>query len=243
MDTSAFESLLTATGQEALETAIGMNPVEADFLGDFQALCKSYPRELARSALETAILRDQAFTKFGNDARLLYFTREALEQATHREVAIYRAARFEPFESVADLGCSIGGDTLALAGRAAEQNSGLTIGLELDRLRVRMARANARALGLDDRVFVARADLTAGLPLTAGPGTALFFDPARRGNGRRVYSVKDYTPPLSVVHGWLGRFPSSCWGAVHLYRRVSYSPSLRGSSRASDRRRLGAPGR
>jgi hypothetical protein len=45
----------------------------------------------------------------------MYFTREALEQASALEVSEYRSQRYRPFRILADLGCSIGGDTLSLA--------------------------------------------------------------------------------------------------------------------------------
>jgi hypothetical protein len=150
----------------------------------------------------------------------MYFTREALEQASSFEVSDYRAERFRPFQRLADLGCSIGGDTLALA-RAAP-----TLGLDLDPLRLAIAQANLRALDLGDRASFIQADLTAPLPFSLSPlhpsdalcrrspgpllprSLALFFDPARRVRGRRIYSVRDYLPPLEIVQDWLPHIPA-----------------------------------
>lgn len=39
---------------------------------------------------------------------------------------------------------------------------------------------------------------------------ALFFDPARRSNGRRAFSVRHYQPPLAAVRDWLPDFPFIC---------------------------------
>jgi hypothetical protein len=163
---------------------------------------------LAQAALETAILRLAAARKFPQAERM-YFTREALEQASSWEVAAYRAQRFRPFRRLVDLGCSIGGDTLALASVAP------TLGIDLDPLRLEMARANLEALGLGQQALFVRADLGAALPVSdrrerAGTpeGIALFFDPARRSQGRRAFSVQAYHPPLGIIWDWLVRFPA-----------------------------------
>ncbi len=202
MDVADFQSLLTREGQWALESALAFEPREKDFLGDFKMLSKRFPRELARAALETAILRLEAERKFPDEmAAQMYFTREALEQATSWEVASYRAQRFAGYKQVYDLGCSVGGDTLALS--AVTQ----VTGVDNDPLRLAMAQANARALGLSADFI--EADL-AQFPLAAPTEnkTALFFDPARRAEHQRAYSVADYNPPLAIIEEWLPRFPA-----------------------------------
>jgi hypothetical protein len=132
----------------------------------------------------------------------MYFTRPALEQATAFEVATYRAQRFAGRERLLDLGCSIGGDTLALAVLAP------TTGLDLDPVRLGMARANLDALGLGHRAGFIQADLTSPLPFSLTRNLGIFFDPARRTGEQRLFSVRDYQPPLSVLTGWLQRCPS-----------------------------------
>ncbi len=201
MDLVNFLPLLTPSGQEALAAAAALSPREEDFLPHFTALSKGFPRELARAVLEIAILRREAESKFPQ-ADKLYFTRQALEQASSWEVSAHRAQRYRPFRRLIDLGCSIGGDTLALAQTAP------TLGLDLDPLRLHMARANLDAVGLADRAAFLQSDLTHPLPLAPSPDIGLFFDPARRTGGRRVFSVKAYTPPLDTLRQWLPRFPA-----------------------------------
>jgi hypothetical protein len=213
VDLNSFRTLLTRAGQEALQAAQALEPKESNFLRDFSALSRHFPAELARAALETAILRREAAAKFPF-AGSMYFTREALEQASSFEVSNYRAKRFRPYKRLADLGCSIGGDTLALAKAAP------TLGIDLDPLRLAMAQANLDALGLGERSSFIQADLTAPLPLSPAPlhsrspappltqSLALFFDPARRAAGRRIFSVRDYRPPLEIVQGWLPHVPA-----------------------------------
>jgi len=205
MDYKTFQTLLTPLGQEAILVATEFLPREVDFLSHYQSLSRLFPPDIARGALETAILRLEGQTKFPF-ADSLYFTREALEQTTSWEIAHYRAQRYQPFHRVLDLGCSIGGDSMALAETTD------TIGIDRDSLRLAMAYANMTALSLLDRIDFIQADIANTLPFffsryAAPTSTALFFDPARRVQNRRVYSVNDYQPPLSIIHGWLPKLP------------------------------------
>ncbi|OGO31074.1 MAG: hypothetical protein A2136_07315 [Chloroflexi bacterium RBG_16_54_11] len=200
MDLGAFRQLLSPSGLEVLASAEALEPREADFLVQFQTLTHCYPPELARVALEVAILRREARSKFPFADRL-FLTREALEQASSFAISSYRAERYRPFTSLVDLGCSVGADTFALSKIAP------TLGLELDPVRLSMASANLRALGLSDRARPIQADLLQPLPIQSG-SAALFFDPARRSGHRRHFSVQQYHPPLSIIKGWLPDFPS-----------------------------------
>ena len=202
MDLNAFRSLLTPAGQEALQAASELSPRALDFLRHFQALSRRYPPDLARAALEIAILRLEAAAKFPFADRM-YLTREAMEQASSWEVASYRTQRYAPFDRIIDLGCSIGSDTIALAKIAP------TVGIDLDPLRLAMVQTNQKVLNLPNRASFIRADLTIPLPLSPAPQhPALFFDPARRTAHKRAFSVREYTPPLSIVKNWLADFPA-----------------------------------
>jgi hypothetical protein len=195
MDLAAFRELLTPAGQAALADAAALAPTEPAFLSCFEKLRKHYPSAMAKAALETVLLRARAATKFAAAERM-YFTREALEQATGEVVARHRAVRFVPYGVVTDLCCGIGADALALA------VAGLTVhAVENDPLRAAMAEVNAAALGLTERIHVHRADaLTVALPDVR----AAFADPSRRAGGNRHLDPEDYTPPLSALRG---RFP------------------------------------
>ncbi len=204
MDLDSFAALLTPQGQQALQTAIDLQPREEHFLSHFQSLSRHYASGLARAALETAILRREAAAKFPFADRL-YFTRESLEQSSAFPIAVYRAVRFRGFDRLFDLGCSIGGDSFALAAVAP-----LTA-LDLDPLRLALARTNLQALDLASQTCLVQADLLNPLPFRSLPGrqAGLFFDPARRTQGRRIHHVHNYQPPLETVLGWLEQFPAA----------------------------------
>jgi hypothetical protein len=201
MDLASFKHLLTPAGQQVLDHAHLLEPREVDFLRHYQHLEKTYPRDLARAALETEILRLEASSKYPQSDKM-YFTREALEQSSSFMVSAYRAERYRPFDHLLDLGCSIGGDAINLGGFAP------TIGIDIDPLRLAMAQANAEALGFADQVRFIQADLTCSLPVGGSNQRAAFFDPARRTAGKRVFSVRDYMPPLDTVKDWLPDIPA-----------------------------------
>ncbi len=144
-------------------------------------------------------MRKEAQKKFPQ-ADKMYFTREALEQASPYRVSSYRAGRFQEFNNLVDLACSIGSDTLNMGRMVA------TTGMDKDALRLAMAQANADSLGLADGINFIQADLNDPLPIKSNDNIGFFFDPGRRTGGRRVYAVKDYEPPLEIISAWLDRF-------------------------------------
>ncbi len=201
MDIASFRALCSPIGQTALAEAQHLSPREVDFLFHFQRLARRYSPEIARAALETAILRNRAVKKFPRQAARWYFTRETLEQASPSVVSAWRARRFANYNFLLDVGCSIGSDTFALAQVAP------TLGIDLDPLRLAMGRENLKSAGLWGQAQLLRADARHHLPLGAlHPLSGAFFDPARRSGQQRIFSVADYQPPLDTVLNWLPHF-------------------------------------
>ncbi len=166
-------------------------------------LRKRFTPEEAAALLEQAQLRQKAAVKFP-DADRLFFTAEALQQASSRAVAQYRAGKFAGYRRVADLGCGIGADTLALA------ESGLEVlAVERDPVRARLAEANVTARGLIERVQVLCADWTRADWTRV---EAAFVDPGRRvgaqGSRRRVFSLHSMEPPLAAILALAAHVPA-----------------------------------
>jgi SAM-dependent methyltransferase len=193
MDDSTLVWLTTDAGRALLEVA---TRAYADAAGDPVRAAAAVRRqesdvERAAAALTQVELRGRAATKFGDLASVMFFTPDALEQATRLRVAEHRAARLVAAQaaSVIDLGCGIGGDLIAFA------RAGLTAaGVDLDPVRVAVARANLAALDLPGAVEVA----DVGAIDTKAFG-ASFADPARRGARGRVFDVDGWTPPWPFV--------------------------------------------
>ena len=176
--------LLSDRGRDLVERAAALDL--SDRIGAAEAVRAD--GELGRLALEQARLKVRALAKHP-DGDLLWWTSEALEQSTARPVAEHHALRFAGTTRVLDLGCSVGGDLLALA-RVAP-----VCGVDRDEARLLLARANAAVLGLD--VGLVCADVT-----TLRPTGAVFADPARRFGGRRGFDPESWSPPLSLVLSW-----------------------------------------
>ncbi|MEP0762707.1 MAG: class I SAM-dependent methyltransferase, partial [Chloroflexota bacterium] len=190
-----FRFLAGPQGRATLDWLATCDLSDAQTLPLLDALRRDLPPDLAAAALTLARLRVRAAAKFSR-AEAMFFTADALEQASGEIVSAWRSRRFAEngYAQIADLGCGIGGDALALAALPGVR----VAGLDCDPLRLALALANLAAYGrAADWV---RADLTDPLPLRGV--RAAFFDPARRADGRRLFSVRDYAPPLDVIAGW-----------------------------------------
>jgi hypothetical protein len=193
VDLDTFRWLLTDDGQALLAAA-------TDEKGTPLRVQKSLRERAAPDQVAAALgqveLRRHAAGKLGDEAARMYFTRDGLEQATRATVARHRAARVALVgPSVVDLTCGIGGDLVAFA------RAGLTAaGIDLDPLRVEMARANLAALGLGGAVEVGDATT-----LDVSPFGTAYADPGRRGARGRTFRADDWTPPWTFVEALLTR--------------------------------------
>ena len=119
----------------------------------------------------------------------MLFTRPGLEQASSETAARHRARRFGEAAAgrLADLGCGIGGDLIALAaGREV-------LAVDRDAVHLRMAAHNAGVYGVAAGVRTCQADVR---DVGRTGIDAVFTDPARRLPGRRL-RPGDSEPPLA----------------------------------------------
>jgi hypothetical protein len=155
---------------------------------------------LVAAVLSQARLRQRARAKFGEFADRMLFTEPGLEQATRLRVAALHAGRFARagIGHVADLGCGIGGDSLALAAVDLEVTAA-----EADEVTAAVAAYNLTPFPRA-RVLHTRAEE---LPL-GGIGGA-WLDPARRttqgGRTTRLADASAYMPSLDFAFGLADR--------------------------------------
>jgi SAM-dependent methyltransferase len=117
--------------------------------------------------------------------------REAVEQASSGRVATWHAQRVPPGARVLEIGCGCGGDSLALAHRAAN-----LIAVDDDPVRAACAHVNLTTTGL----ATARAVPGDGFEVLAGEAAkadVVFADPDRRAGGKRQLDPEAWRPPLS----------------------------------------------
>lgn len=159
--------------------------------------------ELVAAILTQLELREAARGKFGDFAQGMLFTRDGLEQASRLAVAALHAGRFRDAgcHQVADLGCGIGTESLALAGL------GLMVrAFELDEATAAAALMNLRAY---PEARVTQADILDldWEQLRAEGVDGAFADPARRDSSGRRLNPESWKPPFSRILAWRGEIP------------------------------------
>lgn len=196
-------ALLTPEGLRLLDE-VGPVASTAEVARAVSALrAAGHSPELVSAVVGQANLRTKGTAKFGPFAERMLFTRAGLEQATRLTVAARHAARMRGsgVRRVADLGCGIGGDSLAFAGAGLD-----VLAVDADEVTAAIAAYNLAP-------FREAATVAHGTAETADLADvdAIWLDPARRTSGhsetRRV-SSGDYSPPLDWVFETAARIPA-----------------------------------
>lgn len=185
--------LLTSAGWELLSS---LGPYrEADALKLNESLRRAgHSPELVAAALTQARLRARAEAKFGEFAHQMLFTQAGLEQATRLSIAALHAQRFTTagITSVADLGCGLGADSLAMASLDINVTA-----VEMDEVTAACTTVNLMPFP-HARVVCGRAEDT---DLNGIEG--VWLDPARRTTSTsgttRLFDPEAFSPPLSFV--------------------------------------------
>jgi hypothetical protein len=144
------------------------------------------------AALSQAKLRKRAVAKFGDFAKGMLFTEDGLEQASRLKVAALHAGRFRAagITEVADLGCGIGAESMAMAALDIKVRA-----FEIDEVTAAVATYNLAAF---ENVTVELANVE---DLELSQFEALFLDPARRdlagpkkAEAQRHFDSANYSP-------------------------------------------------
>ncbi|QHO91595.1 SAM-dependent methyltransferase [Actinomyces sp. 432] len=191
MDGFDLAPLLTPEGWRLLESLPPYDPDQALALGE-SLRREGYSSALVAAALTQQRLRQRAASKFGPFAERMLFTSDTLEQATRLTVAAHHASRYARagIQYVADLGCGIGGDALALASLCPR-----VLAVDGDEPTAALATVN---LSPFPNTEVRCADALE-VDLAAAGVDAVFADPARRSGGRRITDPERWSPPLGRV--------------------------------------------
>jgi SAM-dependent methyltransferase len=199
MDVDDLRRLLSPDGLQLLDE-VGDLDTGADIVRTVSRLRASgHDGALVAAVLEQARLRSRARPKFGDFADRMLFTPAGLEQATRLRVAALHAGRFAEagIDVVADLGCGIGADALAIA--ALDLG---VVAVDRDELTAAVAAFNLAPFP-SARVELGNAEDTA----LAGVG-AVWLDPARRDGVTRLKDPGDWSPSLDWAFDLAGRLPA-----------------------------------
>jgi hypothetical protein len=197
MDSAELSHLFTAEGLRLVDE---LPPYSAlDPVAEVAALRKAgHPPELVTAVLTQARLREKAAAKFGAFAPRLLYTQAGLEQATRLQVAALHAGRFRAagVQKVADLGCGIGADALALAALELP-----VVAVEKDEVTAAIAAYNLASF---PHAEVVNTDAES-FDLDASGAEAVYLDPARRTAGTsatsRLARAEDYSPSIGFAFG------------------------------------------
>ncbi len=199
MDATELRELLTP---EALRLLDELEPSTgvSDALALVSRLRKQgHPPARVAAVLTQYRLRRKAAEKFGPFAGRMLFTTAGLEQATRLRVAALHAGRFAAagLSRVADLGCGIGGDAMALAALD------LTVtAVERDEATAAIAAYNLMPFASATVVHGDALDQ----PLDDIDG--VWLDPARREGTTRLASPDDWSPSLTDALAIAERLPT-----------------------------------
>lgn len=187
MDVAELRALLSPEGLRLLDE-VGPIEATADVVRIVSRLrAAGHPGDMVAAVLGQARLRAKAVPKFGEFASRMLFTPDGLEQATRLSVASLHAGRFARagIDVVADLGCGIGGDALAMA--ALDLG---VLAVERDELTAAIASFNLAPFA------AARVELGEAQSADLAGVGGVWLDPARRSGGTRQRDPADWSPSL-----------------------------------------------
>jgi THUMP domain-like len=199
MEVAELRELLSGDGLRLLDSLPEYDSA-ADVVRSVADLRKAgHSVGLVAAVLAQSRLRARADDKFGPFARQMLFTEAGLQQATRLRVAALHAGRYRDagLAHVADLGCGIGGDALALAALDIEVTA-----VERDEVTAAIAAYNLAAWS---NVEVVNADVV-GFDLAGHD--SVYLDPSRRAGNRRLKDPADWSPPLEFAFGLAAKLPT-----------------------------------
>jgi hypothetical protein len=199
MQQAELRELLSVEGLRLLDSLPDYE-TSADVVRSVAELRKAgHSPALVAAVMSQSRLRSRAQRKFGAFAGRMLFTEAGLEQATRLSVAAQHAGRFQRagVAWVADLGCGIGADALAIAALGIEVTA-----VERDEVTAAIAAYN---LAPFSNVSVENRDAEA-VDL-AGVG-GVYLDPARRDGVKRLADPADWSPSLGFAFGLGERLPT-----------------------------------
>jgi len=194
VDAAELAQLLTPAGMALLDRTPSVSDGGEIVRVVSRLRAEGHDPALVAGVLTQAKLRQKARGKFGDFAARMLFTEAGLEQATRLQVAAQHAGRFAAagLTRVADLGCGIGGDAMAMAALDLDVTA-------VDRDEVTAAVATHNLAPWPN----ARVELGDAAAFDTARVDGVWMDPARRtaghANTKRLADPDDWSPSLDTV--------------------------------------------
>ncbi|MHA1987941.1 MAG: hypothetical protein ACW98D_14995, partial [Promethearchaeota archaeon] len=162
---------------------------------------KGYRKPEIEKLLEEVHLRIKGKSKFPR-AYQMRFNRDGLAQASSKYVAEYRTWKMRQklgkVQKSLDVGSGVGGDTIAMSLRWK------VLSVEKNPVTMEMLKHNVKVYNTDKNVDFIHGDILKLLDniefqKKLGDIDCIFFDPSRRGKGKRTVKIEEYEPPLSLI--------------------------------------------
>ncbi|QPK94380.1 hypothetical protein HCQ94_01345 [Actinomyces sp. zg-332] len=190
-----------------------------------QTLRKTYGAEIVSAVLTQLDLQKQAFIKHGEELKNVLFLRTSLEQSTRYIISKIHAKRFikSAPEKIGDLGCGVAIDTIGLCNAYLERKKVINDKQETAQTQssTKENLFSIKAYELEEEVFeiakhnlrhydfaeVRNEDINS-IDFEKENFTAVYADPARRKNGKRLMNPADWSPSLDTIYGWIKHCPN-----------------------------------
>jgi hypothetical protein len=204
--------LETALGQRLLEEVAEVPAFTPENIARWRKLAS--PTSVG-AAIQLAACRAKARAKFSRGERM-WLDPVGLEQSTGEAVARHKAERFQS-DLIVDLCAGIGGDSIALAGKAQ------VLAVDSDHGRCRRIAWNAEVYDVGERVMACRSRAES-FPIPRGAWVHL--DPDRRATGSgRAIRLCGYSPGIPFLRELVRRVPG---GGIKLSPASDYATIFSG---------------
>ena len=199
MDSAELRELLSTEGLTLLDS-LPRYESSSDVVRSVADLRRAgHSPALVAAVLSQSRLRSRATMKLGPFAERMLFTEAGLAQATRLTVAAQHADRFRRagITRVADLGCGIGADALALAALDID-----VMAVERDEVTAAIAAYNLAPWSN------ARVDHADAESIELSDVGGVYLDPARRDTKRKLRNPADWSPTLNFGFDVASRHPT-----------------------------------